>query len=57
MTEWNEFRNLDLKQLMVVMRSPMVIDVRNVLEPAQAAALGIPYICMGRPVAAVPTRV
>ena len=56
MTEWNEFRNLDLKQLMVVMRSPMVIDSRNVLEPAQAQALGIPYVCMGRPVA-VPTRV
>jgi UDPglucose 6-dehydrogenase len=56
MTEWNEFRNLDLKQLMVVMRSPMVIDIRNVLEPAQAQALGIPYVCMGRPVA-VPTRV
>jgi UDPglucose 6-dehydrogenase len=55
MTEWNEFRNLDLKQLMVVMRSPMVIDVRNVLEPSQAQALGIPYVCMGRPVA-VPTR-
>ena len=55
MTEWNEFRNLDLKQLMVVMRSPMVIDIRNVLEPAQAQALGIPYVCMGRPVA-VPTR-
>jgi UDPglucose 6-dehydrogenase len=56
MTEWNEFRNLDLKQLMVVMRSPLVIDVRNVLEPAQAQALGIPYVCMGRPVG-VPTRV
>jgi UDPglucose 6-dehydrogenase len=55
MTEWNEFRSLDLKQLMVVMRSPMVIDVRNVLEPSQAQALGIPYVCMGRPVA-VPTR-
>jgi UDPglucose 6-dehydrogenase len=55
MTEWNEFRNLDLKQLMVVMRSPMVIDIRNVLEPSQAQALGMPYVCMGRPVA-VPTR-
>jgi UDPglucose 6-dehydrogenase len=56
MTEWNEFRNLDLKQLMVVMQSPLVIDIRNVLEPAQAQALGIPYVCMGRPVG-VPTRV
>jgi UDPglucose 6-dehydrogenase len=56
MTEWNEFRSLDLRQLIVLMRSPIVVDVRNVLEPAQAQALGMSYVCMGRPVA-VPTRV
>lgn len=48
MTEWNEFRNLDLALLRQLMVNRVIVDARNVLEPAAARAAGFVYACTGR---------
>jgi UDPglucose 6-dehydrogenase len=48
MTEWNEFRSLDLERLKAVVRQPVLIDTRNVLDVERARALGFTYSCTGR---------
>ena len=48
MTEWNEFRALDLKRVRSLVRRPVLIDARNILSPAAATELGFTYICTGR---------
>jgi UDPglucose 6-dehydrogenase len=48
MTEWNEFRGLDLERLRGLMATPVIIDARNVLDPAQTRALGFDYVGTGR---------
>jgi UDPglucose 6-dehydrogenase len=48
MTEWNEFRSLDLEKLGTRMRRRLVIDARNVLDPAAARAAGFTYEGTGR---------
>ena len=48
-TEWNQFRNLDLEKLKSALRHPVFIDLRNVYEPARMAALGFRYVSVGRP--------
>ena len=52
MTEWNEFRGLDLQRLHTLMASPLIVDARNVLDPEQTRALGFLYTCSGRGLAA-----
>lgn len=47
-TEWNQFRNLDLKQVKGLMRRPILVDLRNVYEPERARALGFTYCGVGR---------
>jgi len=47
-TEWNEFRRLDLAKLQSLMRRPVVIDCRNIYEPSEMARLGFVYSCVGR---------
>ena len=48
-TEWNEFRNLDLEQVRDSMRSPIVVDLRNIYDPKKMHELGFTYDCIGRP--------
>jgi UDPglucose 6-dehydrogenase len=48
MTEWNEFRGLDLQRVKTLMARPIIVDARNVLDPAQTKALGFAYFCTGR---------
>jgi UDPglucose 6-dehydrogenase len=48
MTEWNEFRSLDLSVLAPEMQQPIVIDTRNVLDPERARAAGFLYVGTGR---------
>ena len=48
MTEWNQFRNLDLSRLKSVMRRPILVDLRNVYEPERVKALGLTYQGVGR---------
>jgi UDPglucose 6-dehydrogenase len=47
-TEWNEFKQLDLAQLKQAMKQPVIIDARNIYEPAQVKALGFIYRGFGR---------
>ncbi len=48
LTEWNEFRALDLEALRARMRGDVLLDLRNVYLPAQARAAGFSYASIGR---------
>jgi UDPglucose 6-dehydrogenase len=47
-TEWNQFRSLDWERMKKVLKSPTVIDLRNVYEPEQMKGLGFAYTGVGR---------
>ncbi len=47
-TEWNQFRNLDLKRIKKQMKEPFFFDLRNVYEPAFMKDLGFRYYGVGR---------
>ncbi|KXK31447.1 MAG: UDP-glucose 6-dehydrogenase [Candidatus Brocadia sinica] len=47
-TEWNEFRDLDLKKVKRLIKHPNIIDGRNIYEPYEMEKLGFNYICVGR---------
>ena len=49
LTEWNEFRALDLDRVKSLMKRPLMIDLRNVYDPAAMSAAGFEYISIGRP--------
>ena len=49
LTEWNEFRALDLERARSQLRTPLVIDLRNIYEPAEIASAGLRYVSIGRP--------
>jgi UDPglucose 6-dehydrogenase len=48
-TEWNEFRKLELDRLETLLRQPLVVDLRNLYEPGKMAAAGFRYVSIGRP--------
>ncbi|MFQ5785366.1 MAG: UDP-glucose dehydrogenase family protein [Alphaproteobacteria bacterium] len=48
LTEWNEFRALDLARVKQSMKTPLMIDLRNVYEPGDMAAAGFAYVSVGR---------
>ncbi|MCW2925621.1 MAG: UDP-glucose/GDP-mannose dehydrogenase family protein [Thermoleophilia bacterium] len=54
-TEWPEYAELDLVRVAEVMRTPLLVDGRNLFSPAQAAAAGLTYEGVGRPGAVVGT--
>jgi len=47
-TEWNQFRALDMERIHDLMRAPRIADLRNIYEPADMRALGFEYIGVGR---------
>ena len=47
-TEWNQFRMLDLARIKLLLRRPLIVDLRNVYEPAPMRKAGFEYICVGR---------
>ncbi len=47
-TEWDEFRALDLKRIAGAMRGKALIDLRNIYEPEEAARVGLTYRGVGR---------
>lgn len=47
-TEWDEFKNLDLKKLKQTMRQPVFLDGRNVFDPEKMKGLGFIYTGIGR---------
>ncbi|HEY2868204.1 MAG TPA: UDP-glucose/GDP-mannose dehydrogenase family protein [Gaiellales bacterium] len=48
-TEWGEFRQVCTGAVREAMRTPLVVDGRNLLDPAQARAAGFAYESVGRP--------
>jgi UDPglucose 6-dehydrogenase len=48
LTEWEEFQRLDLMRLRSLVRRPVIVDGRNILDPATARAHGFHYAGMGR---------
>jgi UDPglucose 6-dehydrogenase len=49
LTEWNEFKELDLKRVKKLLSQPVVVDGRNIYDPKKMRALGFRYYSMGRP--------
>ncbi len=48
LTEWNEFRGLDLARVKALLRKPVMVDLRNVYNPEEMVAAGFSYSCVGR---------
>ena len=48
MTEWNQYRGLDLKAAQTKMRGQVFVDLRNVYEPDEMKNAGFDYYCVGR---------
>jgi UDPglucose 6-dehydrogenase len=49
LTEWPDFRTLDLKQLKETLSTPVLIDLRNIFNSAEVKAAGLQYYPLGRP--------
>ena len=47
LTEWNEFRALDLKRVKGEMRNPLILDLRNIYEMDEMSTAGFEYHCLG----------
>lgn len=47
-TEWNEFKELDLQKIKSLMKSPNIIDGRNIYDPKKVKSFGFKYIGVGR---------
>jgi UDPglucose 6-dehydrogenase len=48
-TEWDQFRALDLDRVKLLMRAPLVVDLRNIYRPDEMRARGFDYRSVGRP--------
>jgi UDPglucose 6-dehydrogenase len=48
LTEWNEFRALDVARMKSLLKRPLMVDLRNIYRPAQMAAAGFTYVSVGR---------
>ncbi|HBE82727.1 MAG TPA: UDP-glucose 6-dehydrogenase, partial [Blastocatellia bacterium] len=47
-TEWNQFRALDMEKVRSLLRSPKIADLRNIYEPSDMRAMGFDYVGVGR---------
>ena len=47
-TEWNQFRNLDLQRVKALLSAPIFFDFRNIYDPEKLRSLGFVYISVGR---------
>src|SRR5687767_561142 len=47
-TEWNQFRALDMKRIRDLMKSPKIADLRNIYDPKDLRELGFEYVGIGR---------
>lgn len=48
LTEWNQFRNLNLTKIKKLLKEPIIIDMRNLYDPEKAKKLGFSYTGIGR---------
>ena len=47
-TEWNEFRALDLDRVKAALKAPIIVDLRNIYDPEEMAEAGFAYTSVGR---------
>ena len=47
-TEWNQFKALELRRLKELLKRPLIVDLRNIYEPAKIRAAGFDYCSVGR---------
>ena len=47
-TEWDQFRALDVDRMKLLMRTPVLVDLRNIYRPAEMRARGFTYASIGR---------
>ncbi len=50
LTEWNQFRALDLVKLKKILNNPIIVDLRNIYNPKELRELGFYYYSIGRPI-------
>ena len=50
-TEWNEFRALDMARVRSLLKNPVIVDLRNVYDPSDMVDAGFDYVSIGRPAA------
>ena len=48
LTEWNQFRALDFARVKTALKTPLMVDLRNIYRPAQMAESGFHYVSVGR---------
>ncbi|MEL6284092.1 MAG: UDP-glucose/GDP-mannose dehydrogenase family protein, partial [Pseudomonadota bacterium] len=49
LTEWNQFRAMDLDRIRETLKEPVLVDLRNVYRPEEAERAGLSYVSVGRP--------
>ena len=49
LTEWEEYRTLDLRRVAGLMETPCIVDGRNLFDPSAVRELGFEYVSVGRP--------
>jgi UDPglucose 6-dehydrogenase len=49
LTEWNEFRALDLGRMRAILKRPLMVDLRNIYRPEEMERAGFTYVSIGRP--------
>jgi len=47
-TEWDEFRNLDMRAVKVLLKQPVILDGRNIYDPGEMREMGLTYLGIGR---------
>ncbi len=48
LTDWDEFKNMDIKKIKKLLKMPIIFDGRNIFEPQKMAKLGFKYYSFGR---------
>ena len=48
LTEWDQFRALDLRRLKKMMQAPVIVDLRNIYRPEEVRGAGFVYVSVGR---------
>jgi UDPglucose 6-dehydrogenase len=48
LTEWNQFRMLDVERIRSLLRQPLIADLRNIYDPVAMRDAGFTYVCVGR---------
>jgi UDPglucose 6-dehydrogenase len=56
LTEWNEFRALDLRSMREVMNGNVLVDLRNMFPEGSAEQAGFVYYAVGRPLTRLKAR-